>query len=165
MEIAYHDGETHCKGRMSNVDGRLSIKGNVSQLRHDMWVKPSKDVLYTFTLCEEPSNRQVREASSAAFEAELHRMRLLSRLFKELDPESDDKEELYRIAESVTFLEFREDVEKLCERECATLRRQARLLQGLTFATDSERRDMLSRLECVGSCRACFPAHCVCSSE
>ena len=40
---------------MDRINGRIRIKGEVTQIQHDQVIKPSKDVLYTFTLIETPA--------------------------------------------------------------------------------------------------------------
>jgi hypothetical protein len=37
------------------TNGLVRIKGEVTQIQHDQFIKPSKDILYTFTLVEQPA--------------------------------------------------------------------------------------------------------------
>jgi hypothetical protein len=48
------DRRLQCSGVLDRSNGLIRITGEVTQIQYDQLIKPSKDVLYTFVLIEQP---------------------------------------------------------------------------------------------------------------
>ena len=165
IEISYADGETHCTGVVNSALNTIS--GSVKQLLmgEEGFYVPSAQVSHTFELSlkdELPAKRQLRMQLNHGRQRRIRALASVLSLVIENKETEMLKDELASLRD-LPLQQLLDDAMLWVERVCAHMRRQASLMQTLTFQSSEDRSDCLASLAQQGACfvRAC-PCVCVC---
>mmetsp|Transcript_10411 Transcript_10411/g.18724 ORF Transcript_10411/g.18724 Transcript_10411/m.18724 type:complete len:564 (-) Transcript_10411:36-1727(-) len=143
VEVSFSDSETFCEGTVDIATGAVS--GRVNQLvqGEEGFFEPSAEVTHTFELAAVGAMSRDVEAAHH-LRLDMARNSRVRRLCKALHHATRSRE-LDLVLADVPWKEVFEDAERLCEIQCATMRRLSKLLDGLHFDTP-ERKDSVMQL-------------------
>jgi hypothetical protein len=145
VKISYADGETHCTGTLDMET--KTITGKVQQLLmgEEGFFVPSAEVTHTFRLKLKEETRNARQLRMRLNIARQKRIQALAVLLDVAETEKDL--DMTQLKDSdLKSDQLLDDSINLVERVCAILRRQATILQTLTFSSQLHRSDLLSAL-------------------
>eukprot|EP00930_Biecheleria_cincta_P042060 TRINITY_DN2892_c0_g1_i1.p1 TRINITY_DN2892_c0_g1~~TRINITY_DN2892_c0_g1_i1.p1 ORF type:complete len:520 (-),score=68.29 TRINITY_DN2892_c0_g1_i1:5-1564(-) len=151
VQVCYSDGETQCKGVVSiPSDGMdaITVRGCVVQFLQgeEGFLEPSEDVTHFFelkrvTVCAAQAAHARRTGS-----AQRNRLEELCLWLQSSTTLSRDDSLVLQSCIPWRDIVFR-DMMRLCEEQCAVFRRQSAVLNGLRFASRSDKEETLSKLQ------------------
>ena len=164
IEISYADGETHCTGVVDAASHTIS--GSVKQLLmgEEGFYVPCAEVSHTFDLSlkdELPAKRRLRMQLNHGRQRRIRALASVASLVIENKETVMLKDELASLRD-LALQHLLDDAMLWVERVCALMRRQASLLQTLTFQSLEARSDCLASLAQQGVCLCVCMCVCVC---